>query len=59
MITAQYGRQRCAGTSSGDTPVRIIGMRYILVHEYFDIGTDIVWDAATYDVSSIKPAVYT
>jgi uncharacterized protein with HEPN domain len=25
----------------------IIGMRNILVHGYFDIDTDIVWDAAT------------
>lgn len=35
----------------------IIGMRNILVHGYFDIDTDIVWDAATRDVPAIKPAV--
>ncbi len=35
----------------------IIGMRNILVHGYFDIDTDIVWDAATRDVPVIKPAV--
>jgi uncharacterized protein with HEPN domain len=35
----------------------IIGMRNILVHGYFDIDTDIVWNAATRDVLAIKPAV--
>ncbi len=35
----------------------IIGMRNILVHGYFDIDTDIVWDAATRDVPDIKPGV--
>jgi uncharacterized protein with HEPN domain len=34
-------------------------MRNIQVPGYFDIDTDIVWDAATHDVPSIKPAVYT
>jgi len=37
--------------------LEIIGMRNILVHGYFDIDTDIVWDAATRDVPAIKPAV--
>ena len=32
-------------------------MRNILVHGYFDIDTDIVWDAPTRDVPAIKPAV--
>ena len=36
---------------------QIIGMRNILVHGYFDIDTDIVWEAATSDVPVIKPAV--
>ena len=36
---------------------KIVGMRNILVHGYFDIDTDIVWDAATRDVPAIKPAV--
>ena len=35
----------------------IVGMRNILVHGYFDIDTDIVWDAATRDVPVIKSAV--
>jgi uncharacterized protein with HEPN domain len=32
-------------------------MRNILVHGYFDIDTDMVWDAATRDVPAIKSAV--
>lgn len=36
---------------------KIVGMRNILVHGYFDIDTDIVWNAATRDVPAIKPAV--
>ncbi|MBA2714325.1 MAG: DUF86 domain-containing protein [Rubrobacteraceae bacterium] len=35
----------------------IVGKWNILVHGYFDIDTDIVWDAATRDVLAIKPAV--
>ncbi len=35
----------------------IVGMRNILVHGYFDIDTDIVWNAATRDVPAIEPAV--
>lgn len=36
---------------------KIIGMRNILVHGYFEIDTQIVWDAATRDVPAVKPAV--
>jgi uncharacterized protein with HEPN domain len=36
---------------------KIIGMRNILVHGYFEIDTEIVWDAATRDVPALKPAV--
>jgi uncharacterized protein with HEPN domain len=36
---------------------KIIGMRNILVHGYFAIDTDIVWDAATRDVPALKPEV--
>jgi uncharacterized protein with HEPN domain len=35
----------------------IIGMRNILVHGYFEIDTEIVWNAATRDVPAIKPAM--
>jgi uncharacterized protein with HEPN domain len=36
---------------------KIIGMRNVLVHGYFEIDTDIVWDAATRDVPALKPAI--
>ena len=36
---------------------QIIGMRNVLVHGYFEIDTDIVWDAATRDAPGLKPAV--
>lgn len=34
-----------------------IGMRNILVHGYFEIDADIVWDAVQKDVPALKPAV--
>jgi len=36
---------------------KIIGMRNILVHGYFEIDTDIVWDAAKRDAPALKPAL--
>jgi uncharacterized protein with HEPN domain len=36
---------------------QIAGMRNILVHGYFEIDTDLVWDAVTRDVPSLKPAI--
>ena len=36
---------------------KIIGMRNVLVHGYFDIDTDIVWDAATRDLTALKPSI--
>ena len=36
---------------------QIAGMRNILVHGYFEIDTDLVWDAATRDVPALKPAI--
>jgi uncharacterized protein with HEPN domain len=36
---------------------KIIGMRTILVHGYFAIDTEIVWEAAMRDVPAMKPAV--
>jgi uncharacterized protein with HEPN domain len=36
---------------------KIIGMRNVLVHGYFDIDTDIVWQAVTNDVPLLKPAI--
>lgn len=36
---------------------KIIGMRNVLVHGYFEIDTDIVWDAASRHVPALKPAL--
>ncbi len=36
---------------------KIIGMRNVLVHGYFEIDTDIVWQAATRDITALKPIV--
>ena len=36
---------------------RIVGMRNVLVHGYFDIDVDIVWEAATRDVPALRPAL--
>jgi uncharacterized protein with HEPN domain len=36
---------------------KIIGMRNVLVHGYFKIDTDIVWDAAIRDLPPLKQPV--
>lgn len=36
---------------------KIIGMRNVLVHGYFEIDSDIVWEAAGRDVPRLKPAL--
>jgi len=36
---------------------KIIGMRNVLVHGYFEIDKDVVWDAAHRDVPSLKPGI--
>jgi uncharacterized protein with HEPN domain len=36
---------------------KMIGMRNILVHGYFAIDLDVVWDAVQRDVPLLKPAV--
>jgi len=36
---------------------KIIGMRNVLVHGYFDIDTDIVWQAVTRDVPDLKVVI--
>ncbi len=36
---------------------QIIGMRNILVHGYFDIDTDIVWDTIQQDIPALKSAI--
>lgn len=36
---------------------KIVGMRNVLVHGYFDIDADIVWDAGSRDVLALKPRI--
>jgi len=36
---------------------KVIGMRNVLVHGYFEIDTDIVWEAATRDLPALRPAI--
>jgi len=36
---------------------KIIGMRNVLAHGYFEIDLDIVWDAAFRDAPALKPAM--
>ena len=36
---------------------KIIGMRNVLVHGYFEIDADIVWEAVTRDIPALKPAL--
>jgi uncharacterized protein with HEPN domain len=36
---------------------RIIGMRNVLVHGYFDIDAEIVWDAASRDALALRPRI--
>jgi uncharacterized protein with HEPN domain len=36
---------------------KVIGMRNVLVHGYFEIDTDIVWEAATRDLPDLRSAI--
>lgn len=36
---------------------QIIGMRNVLVHGYFEVDTDLLWDAVTRDLPILKPAI--
>ena len=36
---------------------QIAGMRNILVHGYFEVDADLVWDTATRDLPALRPAV--
>jgi len=36
---------------------KIVGMRNVLVHGYFDVDVDIVWEAASRDAIALKPNI--
>ncbi len=36
---------------------QVIGMRNVLVHGYFEIDAEIVWEAATRDLPALRPAI--
>ncbi len=38
---------------------KIVGMRHILVHDYFDIDTAVVWSVVEYDLPPLKQAIQT
>jgi uncharacterized protein with HEPN domain len=35
----------------------IIGMRNVVVHEYFSVDADIVWETVTLDLASLRPLI--
>lgn len=36
---------------------KIIGMRHVLVHDYFEIDLDIVWQVVSKDLPALKPLI--
>ena len=43
---------------SQDVPwTKVIGMRNVLVHGYFEIDADIVWETTTRDLPALKAAI--
>jgi len=36
---------------------QIAGMRNVLVHGYFEVDTDLVWDTAMRDLPALKPSM--
>jgi uncharacterized protein with HEPN domain len=55
---AAYALPREVRDHQPDIPwTEIIGMRHILVHDYFVIDTNIVWDAIERDLPNLKSKV--
>jgi uncharacterized protein with HEPN domain len=55
---AAYALPREVRDHEPDIPwTEIIGMRHILVHDYFVIDTNIVWDAIERDLPNLKSKV--
>jgi len=55
---AAYTLPQALRDQQPDIPwAQIIGMRHILVHDYFVIDTDIVWDAVERDLPDLKTKV--
>jgi uncharacterized protein with HEPN domain len=43
--------------ASNITWPEIIGMRNVLVHGYFNVDSDLVWEAASRDARALKPQI--
>jgi uncharacterized protein with HEPN domain len=55
---AAYALPKELRDREADIPwTEIIGMRHILVHDYFVIDTDIVWDAIEQDLPDLKAKI--
>lgn len=35
----------------------IIGMRHVLVHGYYQVGTDEIWNVAVHDLPNLRPQI--
>ena len=63
-ITSRSSGEACRGVSAElvhrhpEVPwAKIIGMRHILVHGYFEIDTQVVWEAVERDLPSLKESI--
>lgn len=36
---------------------KVVGMRHKMIHDYFDVDTDIVWNTALDDIPSLKQSI--
>lgn len=57
---AAYALPRDLRDQEPDIPwTKIIGMRHILVHDYFAVDTNVVWDAVEHDLPDLKAKIDT